>query len=173
MVAWNRQVFGLKLCGPVPLLCLIFTVPPGKTKVAVGPLLSWSAPGAVKTPYAMSGKVEAVPDVVVIWKCSVPVTAAGPRAATGDAPAGLASPTTAAAAAPAMVATAARLPAVNAVNPVNICNPSLVAARRIGRTARQSKHRPGRRRGASRYAPPDLGRPHIAVGPLAVLTGGA
>ena len=73
-------------------------------------LLIWrSMPAAVKTPHTISGELgELLVDVFMTWKCSVPVTAAG-RAASGDAPAGTARPTTVATTAPSMAASATRL----------------------------------------------------------------
>ena len=55
---------------------------------------SWSTPGAVKTPLAMTLPVDEVPEVVIIWKFSVPLTPVWVLATASPAP-----PITAAAAA--------------------------------------------------------------------------
>src|SRR3984957_8874360 len=72
-------------------------------------LISRSTPAPVNTPHAISGEFgELLVAVLMTWKRSVPVTAAG-RTASGDAPAGTARPTTVATAAPSIAVTAARL----------------------------------------------------------------
>lgn len=100
-LAVNRQVFGLKVWGPVPVECRTLTVPAGNTNLSVTFPIGWSTPGAVKTPKAMTGRVLAVAEALTDWKCSVPEMA-GPVA--GDAPAGTASHRAAAAAAAAAMA---------------------------------------------------------------------
>ncbi len=65
----------------------------------------------------------AVPDVVMIWKCSVPVIAGAVLGASADAPAGPATTTAAPAAATVIATTAARLRAL----PVKCLVPALLS----------------------------------------------
>jgi hypothetical protein len=102
----DRQLLVTLAAYPLRGLYLSWKVPPENANVWTVPLgpswFSWSVPAAVNRPQAMTGRVFAVPEVVVIWKFALPraddaapavtvcpATAARAAGAAGVAAAGL------------------------------------------------------------------------------------
>ena len=80
-----RQVVGSKCCVPVPLECAIWKLPPGKSTVSTL-LPDVVHAGGGEHAAGDDGRVGEVAEVVMSWKCSVPLAAAWVLAAASPAP---------------------------------------------------------------------------------------